>query len=224
MLFQNVFGAQILFSSYDTSLVGVAILSTFVGDEYRSFSGTSMAAPHATGVVALMLSYMKTHSPDASFRDIFDIIRATAVSDIDTTSSRGGNFGHIGVIDAYAAVEALAKGLDEGITNDDPTHCTSEVRLEVSTDDKGFETAYRLKRLSDGREIWMKPPNSLESNSVYSEVTCLDVTDACYRFDIRDMGRDGIQGSGIKLYYNGHELFHGGSFGGGGMLKFGDNC
>jgi hypothetical protein len=207
-------------------MVGVDILSTFGGNKYRSFSGTSMAAPYATGVMALMLNYINKFKPDVSARDIFDILRATAVSEDDTTSSRGRNFGHLGVIDAYAAVEALANGLDNGqfSIKEDPSHCISEVRLELSTDDKGFETAYRLKRLSDGELIWMKPPNSLDSNSRYSEVICLDVTDACYRFDIRDMGSDGIKGSGIKLYFRGHELYHGGSFGKGGMLKFGDNC
>jgi hypothetical protein len=185
-----------------------------------------MAAPHATGVMALMLNYIKRHKPDFSVRDVIDILRATAVSEDDTTSSRGRGFGHVGVIDAYAAVEVLANGLQEGQLSieNDPAHCMSEVRLELSTDDKGFETAYRLKRLSDGESIWMESPNSLESNSRYTEVTCLDVTDACYRFDIRDMGSDGIEGSGVKLYFRGHELYHGGSFGKGGMLKFGDGC
>jgi hypothetical protein len=185
-----------------------------------------MAAPHVTGVVALMLSYIESFNPDASHRDIFDILRATARSDGDTTSSRGGQFGHVGVVDAFAAMEVLANGLQDQITLevDDPTHCKAEVRLELSTDDKGFETAYRLKQIPDGPTIWTEAPNTLESNSRYSETTCLEVTDACYRFDVRDMGNDGIQGTGIKLYFNGHELYHGGSFGGGGMLKFGDGC
>ncbi|KAG7348160.1 aerolysin [Nitzschia inconspicua] len=215
-------------STSDILAPGVDILSTYVGDTYRSFSGTSMAAPHATGVVALMLSYIRTFHPDVSYRDIFPILRATARKESDTTLSRGRDFSHVGVIDAYAAVEALANGMQDGLLlaleNDDPTHCQSEVRLEISTDDKGFETAYRLKNLSDGSTIWMTPPDSLDSNSRYSETTCLDATDACFRFDIRDMGGDGIQGTGIKLYYRGHALYSGGSFGGGGMLTFGDSC
>lgn len=199
-----------------------------MGNAYRSFSGSSMAAPHATGVIALMLSYIRTFRSNASYRDVLHILRATARKESDTTSSRGGEFGHIGVIDAYAAVEALANGLQDGFSlleaENDPSHCNSEVRLEVSTDDKGFETAYRLKNLDDGSTIWMEPPNVLDSNSHYSELTCLETTNACFRFDIRDIGGDGIQGDGVKLYFKGHELYHGGSFGGGGMLKFGDNC
>ncbi|KAL3925017.1 MAG: hypothetical protein SGILL_000679 [Bacillariaceae sp.] len=202
---------------------GVGIPSTFLGNQYRSFSGTSMAAPHVTGVVALMLSYLETFQPDATVYDIFDVLRDTSVKNGFITSTRSGDFGGIGVVDAYAAVEALAQGMGNRHVDvaDDPFQCSQEVHLEVNTDAKGFETAYRLKRLSDGQTIWLEAPNSLDSNSEYEETTCLDGPEACYRFDIRDMGRDGIDGNGIRLYYKGHELYHGGRFGGGGMLQFG---
>jgi subtilisin family serine protease len=205
--------------------LGVKILSTYIGNQYRKFSGTSMAAPHVTGVAALMLSYIQTFQPGASVHDIFDTLRSTAQKSADITAGRTGNFEQIGIVDAYAAVEALANGLQNRVdlVPDDPSQCKHEVRLELSTDSKGFETAYRLKRLSDGENIWLESPNTLDNNAEYSETTCLDDNaDACYRFDVRDMGQDGIDGSGIRLYYKGHELYHGGSFGSGGMLKFGE--
>ncbi len=57
--------ARASFSNYgkinvDLAAPGVSILSTTPGNTYRSFSGTSMAAPHVTGTIALMLAREKS--------------------------------------------------------------------------------------------------------------------------------------------------------------------
>jgi len=78
-------GEKAPFSNYgsivDISAPGVAILSTYNGgysspasDTYSYQSGTSMAAPHVSGVIALMLS----SKPELTPEDVVNILKNTA--------------------------------------------------------------------------------------------------------------------------------------------------
>lgn len=62
---------------------GVNVYSTVVNNQYASYSGTSMAAPHVSGMVALMLSADPNLTPD----QIREIVTQSATSDTQTTSS-----------------------------------------------------------------------------------------------------------------------------------------
>ena len=62
---------------------GVDIYSTFPGNEYEYLQGTSMAAPHVAGVIALMLSAKKTLT-DAQVRQI---VMATSGNGVKPSSS-----------------------------------------------------------------------------------------------------------------------------------------
>ena len=80
-------GALSSFSNYGATTVDIAapgssILSTLPGGRYGTYSGTSMAAPHVTGAVAL---YAAEH-PEASAAEIRDAVLGSATA----TPSLGG--------------------------------------------------------------------------------------------------------------------------------------
>ena len=97
----------------DVTAPGVDVVSSVPGDGYESFSGTSMAAPHVAGTIALMLS----SAPDliGQIDETLDILRTTAVDIVD--QSCGGDadgdpnnvYGE-GRINAEAAVLVSATG------------------------------------------------------------------------------------------------------------------
>ncbi|AJC73966.1 peptidase S8 [Pseudothermotoga hypogea DSM 11164 = NBRC 106472] len=73
-----------------------AILSTYRGGAYVYSLGTSMAAPHVTGIVALMIS-----QGIVGIENIRNVLRATA---IDLGPSGHDIYYGAGLVDAYAAV------------------------------------------------------------------------------------------------------------------------
>ncbi len=87
----------------DISAPGEAVYSSFPGGIYATSSGTSMAAPHVTGVIALMLQA----NHDLKYDEVLDIFRKTS-ADLGT-AGYDYVFGY-GRIDALEAVrEALRR-------------------------------------------------------------------------------------------------------------------
>lgn len=73
-------------------------------DSYAFYQGTSMATPHVSGVVALMLSV----NPDLTPDEVSDILQTSARPFAEgTTCATAGKCG-AGILDAGAAVEAAA--------------------------------------------------------------------------------------------------------------------
>lgn len=99
--------AKSYFSNYGNSVKiaapGEEILSTVPGGGYEYKSGTSMAAPIAAGVVAMM----KAENPNLSQKDIERILNETAV---DVMKKGKDDSTGYGIIDAYRAVEE-ARGI-----------------------------------------------------------------------------------------------------------------
>lgn len=93
---------------------------TLSGTAYGSASGTSMATPHVSGIMALILNAYNVHHPDKSLSAL-DLIRLTEV-----TANKDVMFGFdthdtgAGFVDAYAAVaRAVANDIPTAVTESD---------------------------------------------------------------------------------------------------------
>lgn len=80
------FGSQI-----DLCAPGVDVYSTYKGGGYKTLSGTSMSAPHVSGVVALILENQSNYTPD----QVLQVLTSTA-DDLGYPASEQGS----GLVDA----------------------------------------------------------------------------------------------------------------------------
>lgn len=89
---------------------GVNILSCIPGEKYTIYTGTSMAAPHVTGVIALMLQV----NPNLTVDQIENILNETALplKDEYYTTTPNNGYGY-GKVNAASAVQ-LAMGQEKG--------------------------------------------------------------------------------------------------------------
>jgi subtilisin family serine protease len=90
-------------SEIDLAAPGVDILSTYKGGGYTTFSGTSMAAPHVTGTVALYIEkYVQNNNgtkPD------FNTVYTALISNADDLMDPGfDNYSGYGLVDADGTV------------------------------------------------------------------------------------------------------------------------
>lgn len=102
----------------DASAPGVDVRSTVPGDAYDTFSGTSMATPHLSGAVALMLSAAPALVGDV---DTTKALLDTSARDTADSAGCGGTLGDNntfgeGRIDVLAAVDASPRGAVAALT------------------------------------------------------------------------------------------------------------
>lgn len=88
------------FTSVDVAAPGRAIYSTLPGDGYGSKNGTSMAAPHVTGIVALLLA----ENPDLTPEEIKSVLIATS-DPVSALASRTASGGRVNAAAALAEVQ-----------------------------------------------------------------------------------------------------------------------
>lgn len=117
----------------DVSAPGVDIRSAVPTNDYGLISGTSMATPHITGVVALL----KQDNASLSIDQIEEILTSTAIplSDSEFSSSPNYGYGH-GFVNAYNAIKALnnGNGMVKGIVVHDGKDTTNPTYQHTSPD------------------------------------------------------------------------------------------
>ncbi|TWD73125.1 Tol biopolymer transport system component [Kribbella amoyensis] len=154
----------------DISAPGVDVYSTLPDGGYGLLSGTSMATPHVSGTVALMLQAR----PDLSVDDALDILAGTSISDDRYGAVPNDRVGR-GRIDALAAVTEA--GLQSGIRG-------------VVTDKKSRKPLGGVTvTLSSGREV------TTDAAGVFE----LRVAPGTYRFDLARFGyQDGSASAQVQ--------------------------
>jgi serine protease len=136
-------------SLLDVVAPGDGILSTMPYNGTGSMSGTSMAAPHVTGTIALILSV----NPCLSGADVRTILESTAQKiggySYATTTGRPNGTWNIemgyGLIDAYAAVLA-AQSFGTGL----------DLHIKDSTGDIAAEPNTITPYFFDSQDIWVR--------------------------------------------------------------------
>jgi cysteine-rich repeat protein len=165
-------------------------------NNYSEYSGTSMATPAVSGVLALMYSIFGDTKTNIEIRNALEL---TAVDKGDVCGW-DPLYGH-GIIDAMAAATYLETGQlpDSNVQ----TGCI-EAAVIISTDFYGSETRWSVT--NEQNEIVYRGGNYPSGRQETYETTML-LKDGCYTFKVYDSEGDGWNGAygdgSYQLIYNG---------------------
>jgi subtilisin family serine protease len=187
--------------------------------KYGRLSGTSMAVPHASGVLALLKSFQ----PQATSAQLLDALYASA-QDLGEPN-RDNQYGR-GLVQALGGIEELISA--ELVVRQDvqpkaspppqsgrcPKSGQVPIDLVLKTDWHPEETSFNLVRQSD-QETILHQSNLLGHRRFHFEA-CVEETQ-CHVLSIYDSGGDGLCCSyglgGYQVFYNDREVTKGEVFG-----------
>ena len=158
----------------DISAPGNEIISSIPVSDYAKFSGTSMAAPAVSGVIALMLQA----NPDLSFDQVLEILGTSALD----LGKEGDDFEYgRGRVDAYKAVLASKGGESgyqlfvpkESIAEKQPTYEWGiiadaekfQLRVAKSSGEQILSAWYQVIDVCKGTKCSIQPTKPLEPGS-----------------------------------------------------------
>lgn len=129
-------------SSVDLAAPGVQIYSTVPNNSYDWYQGTSMAAPHVTGAVALLLAYNPI--PTDPDDPISPAIKAAILDGVDPVASldglfvSGGRLNVLGAMDELALpIEAVALRAHDVVFTPDYLFGTADVDIQYTVRNAG---------------------------------------------------------------------------------------
>lgn len=158
---QNITKAEFSnYGSYSTvSAPGVDIYSCYKSG-YETESGTSMAAPVVTGVVALMKSVKR----DLTIQEVRCILQSTGVASSDRIGP---------LVQAYEAVSMVSKGapcVDEESNSDEPVIHHGDVEISLTWNNKNDLDLICVD--PDGTMISFKNRNSASGGALDVDMNC----------------------------------------------------
>lgn len=125
----------------DVAAPGVQVLSSVPGGKYEAMSGTSMAAPHAAGVMALLVQANPSLTP-AQLREVAtkSAVFVDASGNAQAQMTWNASYGY-GIMDAYAAlklvsqkgIRSLMDGAFQSLGFREQTQQALEISHEVTT-------------------------------------------------------------------------------------------
>jgi len=117
---------------------GVDIASTYLNNQYAYMSGTSMATPHVTGVVALVLS----EHPDWTYSQVIDSIldSADSLDSLESKTITGGRLNAAAALESSSSIVQNGSQLDiYGTAQDDLFEFQVTDRFIISMNGTSYE-------------------------------------------------------------------------------------
>ncbi len=141
---------------------------------YTYASGTSMSAPHVSGVIALILEAR----PSLTAQNVIDILEGTAVNMPDYELWEVG----AGFVDAHAAVRAAEKGRTQFPPSTRGKSPVYELLLSDKWEGTVFPAGYALLPVSDALADEIEVEVGSDVDAIYAEIEWLIPAENIYLF------------------------------------------